>query len=291
MTLSEQMTTVSGVPVHYWRAGEGNGRALILLHGGYGNAWANWGDIMPTLGQTFDVIAPDLPGWGQSQALPRRSLSALVEWLNGFIDALSLEQAALAGHSFSGLIARLTAAKYPARVPALLLIDGGVIPFLPPVARVIVSAPGIGRLLFRQVARGATRRSSVSRLFHDPDVMTDAFYENVAAHRGALAQLMHLIATSAIPEQRQPQCPVLVMWGEEDGIASTRTAELIQSEIPGAQLSLIAECGHMPHLEVPEVLIAQIEQWLTHFERGPRSEPGPGALRPGRESDVGPVDS
>ena len=65
MTISENVIDVGGLPVHYWEGGAENGRALLLLHGGIGDAWANWSKVMPALAEDYHVFAPDLPGFGE----------------------------------------------------------------------------------------------------------------------------------------------------------------------------------------------------------------------------------
>jgi pimeloyl-ACP methyl ester carboxylesterase len=67
---------VEGRPCRYWVAGPDNGRPLLLLHGGLGDAALHWGRALPDLARDFHVLAPDLPGFGASAPLPEPSYAA-----------------------------------------------------------------------------------------------------------------------------------------------------------------------------------------------------------------------
>jgi pimeloyl-ACP methyl ester carboxylesterase len=112
--------------VRFWRGGEGS--PLILLHGAVPGADRCWSKIWDGLAASYDVIAPDLPGCGGSQALGRSTLPNLVAWLDGLIDALDLRTVRLVGADAGASIARAFATSLPHRCDALVLINGGVLP-------------------------------------------------------------------------------------------------------------------------------------------------------------------
>jgi pimeloyl-ACP methyl ester carboxylesterase len=116
---------VNGVKLHYLSAG--HGAALILLHG-YAETSLMWKPIMPALGERFTVIAPDLPGIGDS-AIPAEGLdmkSAAI-LIHGLALSLGVQKAEVVGHDIGLMVAYAYAAQFPAEVQKLVLMDA----FLP----------------------------------------------------------------------------------------------------------------------------------------------------------------
>jgi pimeloyl-ACP methyl ester carboxylesterase len=116
--------SIGGRRVRVWRGGDGP--PLILLHGAVPDAERCWSKIWDRLAERYDVIAPDLPGCGGSQALPRSNLASLTNWLEGLVDALDLRSIRLVGGDAGAAIARAFATSDPLRCNALVLINGGI---------------------------------------------------------------------------------------------------------------------------------------------------------------------
>jgi len=116
---------VNGVKLHYLSAG--HGAALILLHG-YAETSLMWKPIIPALAERFTVIAPDLPGIGDS-AIPAEGLdmkSAAI-LIHGLARSLGVQKAEVVGHDIGLMVAYAYAAQFPAEVQKLVLMDA----FLP----------------------------------------------------------------------------------------------------------------------------------------------------------------
>jgi pimeloyl-ACP methyl ester carboxylesterase len=272
MQIEHHTKTINGHEVHYLEAGtDFSGTDLLLLHGGYGNAWLNWSEAMPLLADEYHVIAPDLPGYGDSAPIEPMNVDTLITWVQSLLDSLEIEQAVVVGNSFGGLIGRLFTANLPRYVPALVLINGGVIPKVTPIARLLSGVPVIGRALFRRIARVQTARSSLMLGIKTDDKLTDAFVAAVRNDVHGLARLMRALTISPLPEARTPAVPVLLLWGEEDAITPVFVAEHLEKEIPGSQISLIAGVGNMSQVEVPDVFAWQVKQFLRELTR-PRRE-------------------
>lgn len=116
--------SVGGRRVQVWRGGEGS--PLVLLHGAVPDAQRCWSKIWDRLAERYDVIAPDLPGCGGSQALARSDLGSLAAWLEGLVDTLDLRSVALVGGDAGAAIARAFATSHPHRCHSLVLINGGI---------------------------------------------------------------------------------------------------------------------------------------------------------------------
>jgi pimeloyl-ACP methyl ester carboxylesterase/quercetin dioxygenase-like cupin family protein len=123
--ISSRTATVEGVAVHYLVAGRGP--AIVLLHG-YAETSRMWRPVMPKLAEHFTVIAPDLPGIGDS-AIPKDGLDmthAAVR-MHALVKSLGIEKAEVVGHDIGLMVAYAYAAQFPAETDRLVLMDA----FLP----------------------------------------------------------------------------------------------------------------------------------------------------------------
>jgi pimeloyl-ACP methyl ester carboxylesterase len=268
MMIDEKTITLNGSQAHYLEAGEAQGKALLLLHG-LGTARLNWEAAIPLLAEHYRIIAPDLPGFGASAALPNMRLQDLNQWLKALLDTLDVQQAVVVGNSIGGLVARLFTAGEPQYAPALILVNGGAVPSLPPIARAIASTPFLGDLVF---GRMATSQGSVNRMVHVESVKTPDFMQQISASGKGVAGIIRMLARDPMPSATTPPVPTLLLWGADDALATLAEAEKIKASIPGSILSPIADCGHMPQLEAAEVFTWQIHQFLENLSRPPKPE-------------------
>ncbi len=124
-TISAHDAMVDGVNIHYLRAGQGP--FVILLHG-YTQTSRMWRPLMPKLAGHFTVIAPDLPGIGDS-GIPASGLdmkSAAIR-IHALARSLGVEHARVVGHDIGLMVAYAYAAQFPAETDKLVLMDA----FLP----------------------------------------------------------------------------------------------------------------------------------------------------------------
>jgi len=139
-----RVAEVEGVKLHYTTGGHGT--PLILLHG-YAETSRMWTPILPVLGEKFTVIAPDLPGIGES-SIPDDGLdmkTAAIR-IHGLARLLGVEKARVVGHDIGLMVAYAYAAQFPSEVEKLVVMDA----FLPGVAgwEAIYDNPGIWHFRF-----------------------------------------------------------------------------------------------------------------------------------------------
>jgi pimeloyl-ACP methyl ester carboxylesterase len=163
---------IGGAKVHYWTAG--SGAPLILLHG-YAETSRMWRPIVPALAERFTVIAPDLPGIGDSE-IPAGGLdmkSAAIR-IHDLARSLGVEKAEVVGHDIGLMVAYAYAAQFPAEVSKLVLMDA----FLPGVPgwEAIYNNPGIWHFRFN----GATPEALVEGRER---TYFDYFWNDLAADR------------------------------------------------------------------------------------------------------------
>ncbi len=156
--INSRTAVVDGMKLHYLTAG--HGPAVILLHG-YTQTSRMWRPITPLLAEKFTVIAPDLPGIGDSE-IPTTGLdmkTAAIR-IHGLAKSLGVERARVVGHDIGLMVAYAYAAQFPAEVEKLVVMDA----FLPGVAgwESVYNNPGIWHFRFNgptpeALARGRER--------------------------------------------------------------------------------------------------------------------------------------
>ncbi len=267
MNLTEKEILVDGLKVHYWEAGSETNPALLLIHGGMGDALLHWEQVLPMLAETFHVLAPDLPGFGGSQSLPVMRTDVLLHWIKLFIDLHHLEQVVLVGNSLGALIVRLFAASNPKYAPAVILVNGGGIPDMPRIFKVVERIPVLSRWFFSQFGKMATKPDSLNRIIFIKTVLSDHFFTVANTAVPAFSRMIQMLVSSGILSEQTPRVPTLILWGVEDTFTSPGDREAIKASIPGATLTEIADCGHMPQLEAPDVFTWQITTFLDKLTR------------------------
>jgi pimeloyl-ACP methyl ester carboxylesterase len=273
MTLREGLLKLEGGSVHYLEAGEMHSTTLLLLHGGFGGAMTQWQPSIPYLAEEFHIIAPDLPGFGASERLPALTIAALLDWLQRLLQALGIEQAAVVGSSLSALLARQFAIDHPKIVPAAILVNGGQIPASTPFERLVGSLPLISSIIFRSLSRNMLSDASLSKAVHVQNVLTPAFTEAVRRDQAGLAGLMRALTISPVLDASPIRIPALILWGENDQLTPLAQGKMLAAAIPGAKFYPIANCGHLPQIEEPEVFSWQVRNFLKDLIRIARISP------------------
>jgi pimeloyl-ACP methyl ester carboxylesterase len=237
-----------------------------------------WRHVVPALAADHDVIAIDLPGFGESDrpapGVYRYDATAFSETVIGVLDALAIERATLVGHSMGGGVALHTAARRPERVDRLVLVDALVYPFPVPVEGRAVLIPYLGEVLFRRLTtRGLMRHFLRQHVYADPtrvaEDWVDYLWERVNRPGGfaAAAAALRACARSDAVERsvRAVRAPTLVVWGEADRLFPPAAARRLADDIPGAELRLLPRCGHAPAEERPDDLT---EAWSAFLGLG-----------------------
>ncbi len=155
-------TEVDGVKLQYTKGG--HGAAVILLHG-YAETSRMWTSILPMLGERFTVIAPDLPGIGES-SIPADGLdikSAAIR-IHALARSLGVEKARVVGHDIGVMVAYAYAAQFPSEVEKLVVMDA----FLPGVdgGDAVYNNPGLWHFRFHGETPAALVRGR-ERMYFD----------------------------------------------------------------------------------------------------------------------------
>jgi pimeloyl-ACP methyl ester carboxylesterase len=283
ITLEKQDVEIDGMPIRYLAAGEGP--PVVLLHGAGDNA-LDWQWVMPALAATYRVYAPDLPGSPDS-ARPAADYSpAFFErFVAAFVDALGIGRAMFVGNSLGGLIALRLALSEPERAGALVLVDSAGLGRAVNPAFTSVNIPGLGEaaLPFWRTPVGAYQRAwgRTALLFAHPprSVPREWLAEQcrLALSPGYLEAHLTVLRALVDPggqrgvlvdQLRLLKIPTLVVWGARDRVFPQSQAKQAVAQLPEGSLTLVPECGHMPHVECPDHFLAALDDFFG--ERGRR---------------------
>jgi pimeloyl-ACP methyl ester carboxylesterase len=259
--------TVFGFKLHYLEAGRG--APLVLLHG-LGGDGSRWGPNIEPLAKDFHVFALDQIGFGQSdKPLANYHTGMLAEFLAGFLKAVNVPKASLAGNSMGAGVALYMAVHYPEVVDRIVLADGGgfrAAPGGPP-----ATPPTPEALRRRQIQNSVTReetREFFRILFHDKSLVTDRMVDDQYAMRlrsaFTITKMQEAGDRASLSEQevRSVKAPTLVLWGKYDELANPAGADRLERTIPGAKKVIIDNCGHMPQLEKADEFNRLVREFL-----------------------------
>jgi pimeloyl-ACP methyl ester carboxylesterase len=245
----------------------GSGEPLLLLHG-IGHHRQAWDPVIHILAAEREVIAVDLPGFGESPALPEgltHDLSTVVPALGALCEALEIERPHVAGNSLGGLLALELGREKLVRSVTALSPAG----FWSPVERRYAFGVLIAmRQAARQLPLPVVER--LSRTAAGRTVLTSTIYarpgrrspEAVVAETLALAHAEGFTETLRAGTSVQftddiPGLPVTVAWGTRDRLLVRRQGIRAKQIIPRARLVRLPGCGHVPMNDDP-ALVARV---------------------------------
>ncbi len=250
MMVGQLTITIEGRRAKYWFGG--SGKPLVLIHGGFGDAHQHWGPSFERLSEHFQIIAPDLPGFGVSDPLPMPGYQHYLNWLQLLFDMLNLGGPILMmGHSFGAVLCRLFAAENTGYISRLVLVDDGAIMDTPGCARLLFRLPGLSSAILNLNRERSYSFDGLKRAIHDETLITPEFIANAqAASLGSMA-VMRQLTTNTPPSLRTPTCPTLVVWGEYDRVSPIENGKKIAGEINGAKFAIVHQAAHLPQIEQP----------------------------------------
>ena len=253
----------------------GSGSPVVLLHGipGQGRAWDH---VQAALEGRFDVIVPDLIGFGDSDRPSTPTIdnvgpAAQASHIAMLLDELDVRQATVVGHDFGAPVTALLAAERPDLVAAVSLLAGNTFPNTPiPFPLSLTTAPIIGglfsRLLFSAPSLALMLRQGTGTGAAPPDAhlyLGDRGQRRTIAtiFSGALTRLADLY-TPVESALRGLEVPVLVGWGDHDPFFPLSEGERTAAAA-GARLHIFSGAGHfLPH-ERPDEVAREIANLAT----------------------------
>ncbi|HMK53923.1 MAG TPA: alpha/beta hydrolase [Methanobacteriaceae archaeon] len=276
MKIEKRSIKVNNIKVSFYETGQGNpGLPLILLHGGgVDSANLSYGSILPIIGETYHVIAPDLPGYGETD---KPDVPYTMEWYQDFlkdlIQVLDYKQVNLGGLSLGGGITLGYTLNHPKQVRHLILIAPYGLTDEIPFIRLSVWLLNHQRIydFFNKlmVSNNIFLKWSLKRILVNPDAMTHEVLTEVkdASHNPDVGRAWRAFQLSEIDNRKlrtyyvdqlpDLNLPVLLLTGKNDALVPSKDLKRASTLIPHSQLVEIEQCGHwLPRDRGPEFIQA-----------------------------------
>lgn len=248
--------TASGHRWTYLEAGEGP--TVVLVHG-FTGAKEHWLPMMRLLARGYRVIAPDLPGWNESerQAGTDYGVISQADRLSAFLTALDAGTVHLVGHSMGGHIVGLLAADHPEQVRQLVLMSSAGVPFK---ANAFTARLEAGENPMQVLTREDLHRQ-MALVFSDPPFLPWPADLALARQRAASAEFEHAVLREiSSPQQRyalagrlhEIAMPVLLLWCRQDQAIDVSAADAFALGLADSRRVVFEGCGHMPMMERPQ---------------------------------------
>ncbi len=270
---------VDGVETFFLDAGPRDAPVVVLLHG-LGATNVSMAPVLAALSQDHRVIAPDLPGFGES-GKPIRPLHAAyyARWLVKFLDELRIDKASLIGNSMGGRISLEAGLRSPDRIERLVLLAPSMAwrAFRQFVPLVKLLQPELG-LVPLPVPRVQVL-TTLKMLFANPQAMADTWFD------AACDEFLHVFSTTRgrigfFSAARQIYLeegfgekgfwdrlqrlkpPSLFVWGAKDWLVPIGFARHASAAVPHATTIVLDDCGHVPQYEAMDRLRPVIREFL-----------------------------
>ena len=255
----------------------GDGPVLLLLHG-TGAATHSWRDMLHPLAQHFRVIAPDLPGHGYTKGRPPNGLTmpGIARAIAGLLGELQANPVLIVGHSAGAAIAIRMAIDGLVRPDGIVGIAPALLPFagiaqhlFPTMAKLLFVNP-LAPHIFATVARGpgAVERFLARSTGSTIDAAGIAAYARLFGTSTHCAGAIGMMADwDLVPLKRDlPKLtvPMLVLHGERDAAIPVSGALDSVALIPGCELEVLSDLGHLVHEEVPLVVVERIMSFAAN---------------------------
>ena len=244
----------------------GSGAPILVLHSGDAREFNS--AFVEALARTNRVILPAHPGFRNTE-LPRHftSVDDLAYFHLDLMKEMDLEDVCLIGMSFGGWIAAEIAVRATSRLNSLVLVDAFGIKTGDREEREIMDFFGVSTAELVDASFVDRSVGEVDLEAYPEDVVLGAVRNREALayygwrpymHNPTLASWLHRI-----------DVPTLVLWGEQDRVATTDYGRRYAERIPGARFRTVAEAGHYPHLERPSETASIVTEFLAeHAVRG-----------------------
>lgn len=242
----------------HYRRSQPNLPTIFILHG-WGSSSERWVGVIEQLSRAgYDVLAPDLPGFGQSVPPPVPwNVEEYAAWASAFLDSLNVRPLLIVGHSFGGRVAIRLLQSRPDLAQGLVLCASSGLKHPPtPKQRVayivaklgnlIISIPGLSAL--RNLARRALYRSIGEYDYYRTSGIMRETFQRVNEHDIApgLETFAH---------------PTLLIWGDQDQATPLADAHRFHSLISGSRLEILPGAGHRVYYERMEAFCGLVGEF------------------------------
>jgi pimeloyl-ACP methyl ester carboxylesterase len=242
-----EQININGIKLAYIR--QGKGTPLVLLHG-YPLDHQLWDEVIPLLKDSFDLIVPDLRGFGESTTVDTPyTMDDIASDIAGLLDHLGVQKTAIVGHSMGGYVALAFARLYPERMNGLGLVS----------SQLLADPPDRKEGRYKTAADVAEKGISgvvdamTSKFTSSPEWQAFARKnmeeQRPAAYIGALKAMAERVDST--PLLSSIKYPVVVIHGDADMLIPIDRAREVKVALPQTHLVEVKGVGHVPMLDAP----------------------------------------
>lgn len=254
--------------IRYLEGGTDKKTCLILLHGLGGSA-ERWTRAMPFLCEKYHVIAPDMPGFGHSDKPPvDYNPEFFARFVFDMLDSLGIEKINIVGSSLGGQIAAECAVTQDPRIDSIALVS--------PSGTLKEVTPALGAYFasalypIHHVVREAYQMmlNPLQNKLVDSETV-ERFIETISQPDSLLAFMstIHCFRSSPPITERLSKVavPTLLIWGRHDIIIPITCARDFVALIKDCRFEIMERCGHLPHVEEPEMFSNTVSDFLARL--------------------------
>lgn len=256
--LEQKSVVVNGMNIQYLEGGKGD--PLVLIHG-FGANKDNWTRISKFLTPHFRVIAPDLPGFGESDNSPdeKYTIKDQAVFLKQFIDKLGIKSFHIGGNSMGGNISGQYAALYQTDLISIfLLAPGGVISSQPSTMAQMLKNGEPNPLIARNTEEYEkllnfifVKKPSI------PSPIKGFLVKEAIKNQDRNRKIWQMIKGSDLNEPMESllkdiNVKTFILWGAEDRVLDPSGAKILESLMKNSKAIVLENIGHVPMIEIPE---------------------------------------
>ncbi|WP_205698600.1 alpha/beta fold hydrolase [Conexibacter sp. SYSU D00693] len=261
-----------------WRPEDPDAPTMVFLHGLSG-CWQNWLENLPAFARTHRVIAPDLPGFGESEMpVEDITISGYGRFVDALLDVLEVrEPIVLVGNSMGGFVGAEVAIRFPARVDRLVLVSAAglsiehmrndrLLAGLQRADELLIafgawSAGHLGGLIRRPRGKALL----LGLVAYRPDRLPAPLVAELVKGQGKRGFVPALDALTSYPIRDrlgEIGCPTLVVWGDKDRLVPVKDAWLFGELVSDSRVVVYEGVGHVAMVEVPEDFNALVGEFV-----------------------------
>jgi pimeloyl-ACP methyl ester carboxylesterase len=276
--ISSQQTNIKGITVHYLEAGVPGNPVILLLHG-YPESAAAFIPLMTIMKDKFHLIAPDLPGIGQSEKIESSDKKSIAAFFSEFLKNIKLEKVTVVGHDIGGMVAYAMLRHYPNSLSQVVIMNTAIPGIFP--WEEVKKNPHIWHFAFFAVPE-----LPEALINGKQGVLFDYFYDTLSANKNAIPADKRMLYTMAyqLPSSLKtsvdwyrafsedeannnnlPPVSIPLLYlrgGNEPGNMQDYEHGLKSSGIPHITAKLIADSGHFSVEEQPQSVARAIGDFV-----------------------------
>jgi pimeloyl-ACP methyl ester carboxylesterase len=233
----------------------GKGRTVLVLHG-WGDSSKGWRDFVAKLAENYDVVVPDLPGFGGTEAPPENwGLNEYAEFVAIFVKKIRLKAYGIVAHSNGGAIALRGISKGLFKSQRLVLLDSaGIRNQYKSRTRVLRIVTKTGKLFTKPLPTSVKKRLR-RKVYHT--VGSDMLVVE------KLQEVFKRVVTDDVQaDAAKVQVPTLLLYGEDDLATPVQYGRLLHNLIAGSKFETLPGAGHFAHLDKPDAVLRNIRSFL-----------------------------